>query len=125
MIEILQYDASQEGSLMTLMRKERDWASFTDGAMLEVFKEALLHSIAKVCVVDGRVCGYIRAIDDPFGVYISELIVGPEVRNRGCGLKLLHSVKAAYPERDVYVFSDEDGYYEKQWLARVGSVFKL
>lgn len=125
MIEIVPYDRSQEESLVTLMQQERDWDSFTTGAMLELFKQALQQSITRVCTIDGTIHGYIRAIDDPFGVYISELYVSPGVRNRGCGSMLLNSVRAAFPDRDVYVFSDEDTYYEKQGLDRVGSVFKL
>lgn len=125
MIEVSKYDKSHEEKLISLLKKEKDWDSFTNESVLDIFKNSLLNSVSMVSCFDGTVCGYIRAIDDAFGVYISELYVGPCFRNRGCGLALLNSVKHEFSRRHVYVFSDEDKYYEKHGFTRVGSVFEI
>lgn len=125
MFEVINYEKAHEDKLMALLKKERDWDSFTNDSVIEGFKKSLLQSVSMVCIVDGTLCGYVRAIDDVFGLYVSELYVGPEFRNRGCGLTLLKSLKKEFPQRHVYVLSDEDAYYEKHGLPKIGSVFEL
>ena len=124
MIEIVKYDESVEDILVSLLKQERDWDFFTNQNSLGSFKKVLLESTTLVCYLDGELCGYLRAIDDPFGIYVSELYVIPKSRSKGCGRELLYRLKSLSPGRDIYVLSDEDKYYEKLSLSKVGSVFK-
>lgn len=92
---------------------------------IDKFKNALLESETFLCESEGNICGYLRALVDGFGFYISELHVSPQYRGAGFGAELLERIKQEYPKQDVYVLSDEDAYYEKLGYQRVGSVFKL
>ncbi|MDV7399602.1 GNAT family N-acetyltransferase, partial [Arthrospira platensis SPKY1] len=99
--------------------------SFLGDDAIDKFKDALLESETFLCESEGNICGYLRALVDGFGVYISELYVSPQYRGAGFDAELLERIKQEYPKQDVYVLSDEDGYYEKLGYQRVGSVFKL
>ena len=63
--------------------------------------------------------------DDGFAIYISELFVVPELRNRTVGRKLIATVKMNFANLIVYALSDEDAYYEKLSYKKVGSVFEI
>jgi GNAT superfamily N-acetyltransferase len=70
--------------------------------------------------------GYLRAIlDDGFAIYISELFVVPEWRNRAIGRTLIAKVKMEFRHLTVYALSDEDAYYDKLSYRRVGSVYEI
>lgn len=125
MINIIKYDREHEVGLISLLKNEPDWDLFTNNVTQDSFKNALLNSITLICHVNSVLCGYIRAIDDPFGIYVSELYVAPEQRSKGCGRKLLSTLKERYSNRDIYVLSDEDLYYKRLGLSKVGSVFQL
>ncbi len=125
MCNILRYQKEHELELLTLLGEEPDWQSFLTDAAIGRFRKSLLESETFVCVSGGSVCGYIRALVDGFGVYVSELYVAPQFRGNGFGAKLLARIKQEHPDQDVYVFSDEDRYYEKLGYRRVGSVFQL
>ena len=125
MMQITKYSVQHEEDLILLLKKEPDWESLTNKARLNSLKEALLNSITLVCYFDGSLCGYIRAIDDPFGIYVSELYVAPQQRNNGCGREMLSRLKEMYSTRDIYILSDEDLYYEKLGIKKIGSVFQL
>ena len=92
---------------------------------MEKFRDALLNSESYICQSNGVICGYIRALIDSFGVYVSELYVAPQHRNNGYGRALLKKIKDSQPGGAVYVLSDEDAYYEKLGCKRIGSVFQL
>jgi ribosomal protein S18 acetylase RimI-like enzyme len=121
----LRYQKEHEPELLALLEKEPDWISFLSDEVFDTFKNALLESETFICKSQGTICGYIRALIDGFGIYISELYVAPDYRGNGYGSKLLTKVKHAHPNQHVYVFSDEDIYYEKLGYKRVGSVFQL
>ena len=125
MINITKYNRADEARLISLLKNESDWALFTNDQALERFKNALLDSITLICNVNSEPCGYVRAIDDPFGIYVSELYVAPEQRGKGGGRKLLSTLKEIYSNREIYVLSDEDLYYKGLGLRKVGSVFQL
>ena len=125
MINISKYKKAHEVELISLLKEEADWDYFTNNDAIGNFRKSLSNSISLVCYFDGFLCGYVRAIDDPFGIYVSELYVSPSFRNKGCGRELLNSLKSRYSEREMYVFSDEDEYYEKLGLTKVGSIFQL
>jgi ribosomal protein S18 acetylase RimI-like enzyme len=125
MSSILKYQKKHEDELICLLGQELDWSSFLSHDAIDKFKEALLESETFLCEFEGNICGYIRALVDNFGIYISELYVSPQYRGKGVGAELLERIKQEYPKQDVYVLSDEDAYYEKLGYQRVGSVFKL
>ena len=125
MNNILKYESKHEADLLALLKAEPDWSSFTAEGAMETFKDALLNSETYICETQGAVCGYLRALVDGFGIYVSELYIGPQFRNNGYGRALLSKLKQAYPKQDVYVLSDEDLYYEKLGCKRIGSVFQL
>ena len=125
MSNIFKYDKTYESGLITLLKKEPDWNSFTRTGAVEVFKGALLSSQTYICKSQSEVCGYLRALVDGFGIYVSELYVAPAFRNNGYGKELLKALKQDHLDQAVYVLSDEDLYYEKLGCKRVGSVFQL
>ena len=123
--KIEKYREEYEEELLALLKKEPDWNTYTNEQSLEVFKSTLLNSETYICKGDSCICGYIRAIVDTFGVYISELYVAPNFRKNGYGKALLAKVKSQYLGQEVYVLSDEDLYYENLGYKHVGSVFQL
>jgi ribosomal protein S18 acetylase RimI-like enzyme len=125
MSNIFRYDTQHEDELIALLSAEPDWNTFTRDQSVEGFRKALLVSDTYICKSNGEVCGYLRAMVDGFGIYVSELYVAPQYRNHGHGKALLGALKHAHPNQDVYVLSDEDSYYEKLGYRRVGSVFQL
>jgi GNAT superfamily N-acetyltransferase len=73
-----------------------------------------------------KIFGYLRAIlDNGIFVYISELFVVPEMRNRKIGRALITKLKIDYSNLSVYALSDEDLYYEKLGYKKSGSVYKI
>lgn len=122
---IFRYDKKHETELISLLKAEPDWTSFTEEESIGEFQNALLGSETYICKSSGDVCGYLRAIVDSFGIYVSELYVALHHRQHGHGKALLRELKRAHPEQDVYVLSDEDPYYEKLGCKRVGSVLQL
>jgi ribosomal protein S18 acetylase RimI-like enzyme len=125
MSNILKYQKEHELELISLLGKEPDWSSFLSEEAIGVFKEALLESETFVYESKGSICGYLRALVDGFGIYVSELYVAPKFRGNCFGAELLAKVKHEHPNQGVYVLSDEDIYYEKLGYHRVGSVFQL
>ncbi|NIA72348.1 GNAT family N-acetyltransferase [Pelagibius litoralis] len=129
MSNTFRYDKTYESELIALLKKEPEWNSFTRTGAIDVFKSALLSSQTYICKSQSEVCGYIRALVDGFGIYVSELYVAPAFRNNGYGKELLKELlkelKQDHPDQVVYVLSDEDLYYEKIGCKRVGSVFQL
>jgi len=125
MSNIMKYQREYEVELIALLKNEPDWSSFVSEGAIDRFKEVLLEGETYLCESQGNICGYIRALVDGFGIYVSELYVAPRCRGNGFGAELLGKIKQAHPNQDVYVFSDEDLYYEKLGYKRVGSVFQL
>ncbi|MBL1378016.1 GNAT family N-acetyltransferase [Zobellella iuensis] len=125
MINILKYKSEHQIKLLTLLKNEPDWHSFVSEGAIDRFRKALLESETYICEYQGAIVGYIRALVDGFGVYISELYIAPPHRGNGYGARLLSKIRQAHPDQDVYVLSDEDLYYKKLGCKRVVSVFKL
>jgi ribosomal protein S18 acetylase RimI-like enzyme len=121
----MKYQREYEVELLALLKNEPDWSSFVSEGAIDRFKEVLLEGETYLCESQGNICGYIRALVDGFGIYVSELYVASRCRGNGFGAELLGKIKQAHPNQDVYVFSDEDLYYEKLEYKRVGSVFQL
>lgn len=125
MCEIVRYSIDHEGGLLDLLKNEPDWNEYTAPDFIEVFRQSLLDSDTLVCKDGSAYYGYLRAITDGLGLYISELYVAPPGRNRGIGRRLLKAFKEQNINREVYVLSDEDSYYEKLGYRKVGSIFEI
>ena len=125
MENIFRYGRKYEDELITLLEREPDWNSFTGTETIDIFKSVLLSSETYICISQGKICGYLRALVDGFGIYVSELYVAPAWRNNGFGRELLKKITQEHPSQIVYVLSDEDLYYEKLGYKRVGSIFQL
>ena len=90
------------------------------------YVDRLENSATFVCYSGKTLCGYIRAIiDDGLAIYVSELFVKPEFRNRNIGQKLIEQVKADNASVTVYALSDEDRFYKKKGYRKIGSVFEI
>jgi predicted N-acetyltransferase YhbS len=125
-MEILRYTHEHEEAVISAIKKDPNWGIFTNEKSIKTYKKKLLESVTYVCLEDGAFCGYVRALlDDCFAVYISELFVAPEWRNRTIGRTLIARVKKDFGHLSVYALSDEDAYYEKLGHRNVGSVFEI
>lgn len=125
MCEIFRYKTEDEDGLLDLLKREPDWDEYTAPHFVEVFRKSLIDDETFICKNGTQYCGYLRAINDGLGLYVSELYVAPSWRNRGIGRRLLEALKRESGERDVYVLSDEDAYYEKLGYKKVGSIFEI
>lgn len=125
MCNIFRYDKPHESELIALLKSEPDWNSFTGPDSINAFKNALLTSETYVYKIESKICGYLRALVDEFGIYVSELYISPSHRKNGYGKELLKMIKQKHPNQEVYVLSDEDPYYERLGYKRVGSIFQL
>jgi len=116
---------SDETGLMEMILHEDGW-DYADGAMSDKYKKALEDSITYVAFHEETLCGYSRSIDD-YGlyIYVCDLLVKPAFRGKDAGRQLMECISKDYPDREVFVMSDVDGYYEKIGYERIGSVFKV
>ena len=125
-MEILKYKPEYEEDVLAAISKDPNWDMFTNDDARDSYKQALKNSITYVCYSNGEFCGYVRALlDEGFAVYISELYVIPKWRNKKIGQSLLERVHIDFSNLTIYALSDEDLYYEKKGLKRIGSVFQL
>ncbi|MES9958651.1 MAG: GNAT family N-acetyltransferase, partial [Sedimenticola sp.] len=103
-----------------------DWDMFTNEGAIDKYRKSLIGSIAYVCYEGETFSGYLRALlDDEFALYISELFVVPEMRNRKVGRSLISKLKSDHSDLTVCALSDEDAYYEKLGYKKAGSVFEI
>ncbi len=125
-MKILKYKLEHEGAVISAIQQDPDWDMFTNQRSVTSYKQSLNDSITYVCYSNRNFCGYVRAIlDEYFAVYISELFVVPEWRNKSIGKMLIKKVKMDFEHLSVYILSDEDAYYEKLGFKNVGSVFEV
>lgn len=112
---------------MELIESEgKDWEEYYKGFGKSKYLDSLKNSITYVMIESDQIIGYIRAIDDHgFDVYICDLLVHKNYRNKHYGSKLISSIKSHFPNRNIYVMSDVDPYYIKQEFKKVGSIFKI
>ena len=125
-MDISKYKPEHEEAVLSAIKKDPDWDMFTSNEAIDTYKKSLKNSVTYVYHDNDEFCGYIRALlDDGLAIYISELYVIPEYRNRKIGRSLLEQIKVDFSNLTVYALSDEDAYYEKIGYKRVGSVFEL
>lgn len=125
-IKISKYQSEDEESILAAIKLDSNWDMFTNDGAIHSYKKSLKNSITYVCYCGKDFAGYIRAIrDEGIALYISELYVVPEWRNQKIGRKLLKQIKEDFPKDTLYTLSDEDEYYKKLGLKKVGSVFQV
>ena len=125
-MEILRYTLEHENAVISALQEDPNWNTFTNERAVGNYKKRLCESITYVCYDNGNFGGYLRALlDDGFAIYISELFVVPEFRNRTIGGTLIAKVKMDFSDLVVYALSDEDAYYEKLAYRKSGSVFEV
>ena len=125
-MEILRYKPEHEDAVISAIKEDPDWDMFTNERAIGNYRKRLLESITYVCYDKGVFCGFLRALlDECIAIYISELFVVPEWRNRSIGRTLIARVKMDFGHLTVYALSDEDAYYEKLGYRRVGSVYEI
>lgn len=125
-MKIFRYKRDHEDAVIAAIKDDPNWDIFTSARAIDKYRKRLHESITYVCYEGETFAGYLRALhDDGFAIYISELFVVPEMRNRKIGRMLIAKVKMDFRHLTVYALSDEDTYYEKLGYRRVGSVFEI
>jgi len=125
-MDIFKYSHEHEDDVLSAISADPDWDMFTNGDAADKYRKRLQDSITYVCYEGKAFSGYLRALlDDDFAIYISELFVVPEMRNRRIGRTLISRLKSDYWNLSVYALSDEDVYYEKLGYNKIGSVFQI
>lgn len=123
-IEIKKYNHSEEyHRLLKVIKSEgEEWKEYFNSKYQEVLK----HSITYVAYIDNELCGYSRSIND-HGLYllVIDLLVAKKHRGHSIGRKLLEILSTNYPNQDIFVLSDVDGYYQKIGYRKEGSIFKI
>jgi GNAT superfamily N-acetyltransferase len=125
-MDIFRYKHEHENDVLSAINEDPNWDMFTNDSAAREYRKRLRDSITYVCYEGKIFSGYLRAIlDDGFSIYISELFVVPEMRNRKIGRTLISKLKSDYTNLSVYALSDEDIYYEKLGYKKAGSVYKI
>jgi ribosomal protein S18 acetylase RimI-like enzyme len=125
-MEIIRYKREHETAVLTAIKEDPNWDIFTNDGAIDKYRKRLQESITYVCYEGETFSGYLRALlDDDFAIYISELFVVPEMRNRKIGRTLISKLQNDFSNLSVYTLSDEDTYYEKLGYKKAGSVFKI
>ena len=125
-MKIFRYRLEHEEAVLSAIKGDPNWDIFINDDTIDNYKKSLIESITYVCYHNVNFCGYLRALlDDGFAIYISELYVVPEWRNRMIGRSLVAQVKIDFDRLSVYALSDEDAYYKKLGYNKIGSVFEI
>jgi predicted acetyltransferase len=122
-INIRKYISEYEQDIIRIITDD-NWSEYTD--KIDFYKGILKESVVYCAYSGNTCCGFIRALTDKgIAVYIMDLLVVKSFRNNGIGEMLLKRIKSDYEGLHVYVLSNEDKYYEKKGLEKVGSVFEI
>lgn len=125
-MEISPIRPGQTDEILNAIKSDPEWNDLTNEKVIDNYRVMLESSITYACYKSSTFCGFVRAFrDEGFAIYVSELFVKPSCRNQGIGHALLQRVKMDYANMNVFVLSDEDGYYEKLNYKKVGSIFEL
>lgn len=90
----------------------------------EVYEEFQKGTILKA-VDDGTIIGSVRAYQENGTVYISKLMVHPEMQKRGIGTKLLLEIENEYPNQRYELFTSTKSISNIRLYERLGyKIFK-
>jgi GNAT superfamily N-acetyltransferase len=124
---IRKFEATDQMAITKLIESEGyDWKDYFEGNNREKYWRSLTDSITYVKVHGDEIIGYLRAIDDHgYDLYVCDLLVHQDHRGQGYGKEILTHVMNLYPNRDIYVMSDVDPYYEQLGYDKIGSIFQV
>lgn len=110
-------------NLIKLIQSEgKEWEDYLDPS----YRIALESSITYVAVTGEELCGYSRSIHDSgLFIWVIDLLVDKHRRGFSIGKNLMECILIDYPDKDVFVMSDVDEYYEKLGYEKEGSIFKV
>lgn len=116
-------DANDYEALMKVIASEdEEWKDY----LKDEYREALRKSLTYVAYADDVLCGYSRSLPDVTSyVWVIDLLVNESHRGHAIGRKLMECIFSDFPDREVYVLSDVDPYYEKLGYQREGSLYKV
>lgn len=111
--------------MMAMIEAEEGW-EYSTPEWAPRYIKALEQSLTYVALVNNKRCAFVRSINDGgFYIYVCDLLVAPAFRGQGLGKKLMEQLCLDHPGYEVFVMSDEDGYYQKIKYQRVGSIFRV
>lgn len=122
--EVCKYQATRDYRPLTeLIQSEgEEWAHY----LKPEYEQALEKSITYVAIADDKLCGYSRSMQDHgLFIWVIDLLVHEKYRGYEIGRKLMECLLDEYPDLEILVMSDVDGYYEKLGYEREGSIFKV
>lgn len=124
---IRKYTKQDEKALMALITQEgEEWACYYDDEHQEAYKKNLSQSIVHLAVINDKIVGYVRALEDyGFYIYVCDLLVSKSYRGQDIGRKLMESLYLDYPSLTVFVMSDTDEYYKKLGYHQEGHIFEV
>ena len=123
-IKVKKYNKSEDYKKVSeLIESEgEEWKDYLNPK----YQVNLEHSITYVAYANEVLCGYSRSMSDyGFFIWVIDLLVGKNFRGNSIGKKLLECILIDFPNQDVFVMSDVDGYYAKLGYKKEGSIFKI
>jgi len=111
-----------------LEREGEEWADYWRGENRDKYTKTLLECTKFLCFDQAELVGFIRVREDgPVSVFIMDLLVDKNHREKGYGSALLNHAKEYFPGKDVYVLGASEVYdfYEKLGYTEEGKVYKL
>ena len=123
-VHIRKYNPKQDyAALSRLIQSEgEEWLQYLEPQ----YKNALKNSITYVAILEKKLCGYSRSLNDSeLFIWVIDLLVHRDHRGQAVGKKLMECIVAEYPNLDVLVMSDVDPYYDKLGYNKEGSIFKV
>ena len=126
-MEVRRFRKEDADGVMKIMEIEgEEWKDYWGTENAEMYRSALEKSITYVADSDGEICGYSRSVDDfAREVIVVDLLVTSKHRGKNIGSQLMEVLYNEFPNKEIYVMSDVDIYYEKQGYEKVGSVFEV
>ena len=123
-INIRKYDplSDYERLLEIIEAEGEEWKDY----LQPNYRKALEQSTTYVASFDGQLCGYSRTISDHgLCVWIMDLLVDQKYRGHSVGKRLMECLFADFPDQEIFVLSDADGYYQKLGYKNEGTIFKV
>ena len=125
-MEIRYYKESDESALLKLLSKDEEWVCYSSPIYWNDYKIAINQSSVLLLFDGDEVAAFLRyKMDGSFGVYIYDLLVDKKKRGNNYGQCLIDRVGKNHPHDDIYVMSDNNGYYRKLEYKPIGTIFQI